>query len=356
MSRRDRRIALAGRMLWSSGLASVLGRFTQGKGIVFTLHRVLPPSERAFQPNSLLEITPQFLEETILQVRRAGLEFVSLSEATKRLKAGADYKGPRFVALTFDDGYRDNLDVAYPILKRHEVPFTVFITSGFCDRTSELWWVALERLIERQSKLVLLDGQPVLSLDCADICAKNAAFHRARAFLMHEVDEARQRRIIRETAHHYGLDLKALAAELVLSWEELRAWNRESLVSFGAHTVSHPALERLDPAAIHAEVAQGVQRMTDELGSKPTAFAYPYGFEQAADHRAFEVLRSFEFDACVTTRAGTLTKSYSDKCFRLPRVSLNGHHQNAQMVSLFLTGVPFVLYDGLAWLKKRLRS
>ncbi|MDX5592611.1 polysaccharide deacetylase family protein [Pseudovibrio sp. SPO723] len=354
MNRRDKLIALAGRLLSMSGLGKVLARPTKGMGVIFTLHRVLPESDRPFQPNGMLEVTPEFLEAMILQVREEGLEFVSLTEAMERLQLGARYTGPRFVALTFDDGYRDNLEIAYPVLKHHGVPFTVFITSGFCDRSSEIWWVALERLIADRDVFELHDDVVLSSYPCCTVEEKQAAFTEARHFLMNEVDENAQRRILRATAGYYDFDLKALCEELVLSWEELREWGNDPLVSFGAHTATHAALERLDETQLKQEVLGGVDRMVAELGMAPKHFAYPYGFAGAADQKAFSVLRSLGYDCCVTTRPGMIKASHYSGREQLPRVSLNGYHQSREMVSLFLTGLPFALYNLVSKLRGKI--
>src|SRR5262245_65253684 len=104
--------------LYFSGAHRMLRPLLVGVGAILTLHHVRPPRADAFQPNRLLEVTPQFLEAVIRRIRRSGTEIVSLDEMHRRLVEG-DFRR-RFVCLTFDDGYRDNLRFAYPILKAHQ--------------------------------------------------------------------------------------------------------------------------------------------------------------------------------------------------------------------------------------------
>ena len=117
----------------------------QGRGAILTLHHVRPAPATGFRPNALLEIEPDFLERVVKLVRAEGYEIVSLDEAVERL--ASHRPSPFFVVLTFDDGYRDNLDHAWPVLGRHQVPWTMFVTPGFADRTARLWWLELEEAI-----------------------------------------------------------------------------------------------------------------------------------------------------------------------------------------------------------------
>ncbi|RYF88414.1 MAG: hypothetical protein EON95_20375 [Caulobacteraceae bacterium] len=103
-------IAATGADRWGRGLA-------QGRGAILTLHHVRPATSGGFSPNGLLEITPGFLDRALTLIRAEGYDVVSLDEALARL---ADPRPGRFfVALTFDDGYRDNLDHAWPVLAKH---------------------------------------------------------------------------------------------------------------------------------------------------------------------------------------------------------------------------------------------
>ena len=122
--------------------------FVGGIGAILTLHHVRPPRPDRFQPNRLLEVTPRFFERLCRKLRRSRLDIVTLDEMHQRLIDG-DFKR-RFVCLTFDDGYRDNLQFAYPMLRKYEVPFAMYIPTSFPDRLGELWWLALETVIAQQ--------------------------------------------------------------------------------------------------------------------------------------------------------------------------------------------------------------
>src|SRR5580700_10880932 len=106
--------------IYFSGAHLLLRPFLAGVGAIVMLHHVRPARRGEFQPNRSLEVTPEFLSETIRWLRREGIEIVSLDEMHRRLTE-RDFKR-RFVCVTLDDGYRDNKTWAYPILKGHDAP------------------------------------------------------------------------------------------------------------------------------------------------------------------------------------------------------------------------------------------
>ena len=117
--------------LYHSKAHRLFAPFTQGTGLVFTLHQVRPEGvKRAFAPNRILEVTPEFLDSVLDQAEEAGLDVVSLDEAARRLTEGTDR---RFVVFTLDDGYRDNLDHAYPLFKKRNLPMTIYVPTDYPD-------------------------------------------------------------------------------------------------------------------------------------------------------------------------------------------------------------------------------
>src|SRR5215510_9255084 len=188
MSRRTTRFLKVGlSALHYSGADSMIAPFTRGIGAIFMLHHVNPEKPARFEPNRILKVTPQFLELAIRQVRRSGFEIVSLDEAHFRLIEG-DYGKP-FVCFTFDDGYRDNLEHAYPVFKRHNLPFAIYVPTEYADGWGDLWWLALEKVIARVEALSVKLGGVQRRLRCATPTTKDAAFQTIYGWLR-SIDEA----------------------------------------------------------------------------------------------------------------------------------------------------------------------
>lgn len=130
--------------LYHTGAHRLLAPYTQGVGVIFTLHHVRPESgePKAFAPNRILEITPDFLDSVLDQVTEAGLDVISLDEAVERLASDNE---KRFVCFTFDDAYRDNPEYAYPLFKQRGLPFTLYVPTDYPDGNGELWWFGAGR-------------------------------------------------------------------------------------------------------------------------------------------------------------------------------------------------------------------
>ncbi|XYK81449.1 MAG: polysaccharide deacetylase family protein [Labrenzia sp.] len=347
MSIRQTAITNAFRVLQTTGLSQLFAPFTQGCGAVFMLHRVRPARSGGFQPNRHLEISPEFLRSTVERIRANGYKIIALDEAVDLLKSG--YGRERYAVLTFDDGYRDNLEYALPVLRELGAPFTVFVASGLVDRSSELWWLALELIIAANDQIVF-SSDPDEPTVCESVDEKCSCFNRLVAHLKNDVSEADQRAIIRALSSQYGIDLAQLADQEMMTWDEVRELASDPLVTIGAHTHDHFALARLTEEAARQDIEKGLERLEAELGQRPKHFAYPYGKHNAVDAVSAEVVGKFGFASAVTTFPGVLQSASARDLMLLPRVSLNGVYQDPAFVDQYLTGAPFALYRAAKWL------
>jgi peptidoglycan/xylan/chitin deacetylase (PgdA/CDA1 family) len=311
-------------------------------GFVVTLHHVDPALAAAFAPNAHLSITPDFLDRFISRFKARGWRFVAVSDL---LRLGSD--DPRRIAVTLDDGFRDNAQHAWPAFRRHAAPFTIFVCPGFCDRTAELWWEALERIIAGTDALSLPGEGPAETLLTRTPAEKARAFTQWATWLTTAADEARQRRVMRALAESYGLDLAALARGLVMDWDEVRAIAADPLCTIGAHTMTHAALGRLPAQAAFAEMKESADRIEAEIGRRPETIAFPYGYAAAASAREAELAEQAGFAASFTTRPGCIRRAGGRH--GLPRVSVNGLFQNVGSLEALLN-------PGLWALKSRIRK
>jgi peptidoglycan/xylan/chitin deacetylase (PgdA/CDA1 family) len=331
--------------LYFSGMHQMMQPLLGGIGSILTLHHVRPARANRFQPNRLLEITPEFLEKLLRRLRRSRRDIVSLDEMHQRLVGGES--GRRFVCITFDDGYRDNLRWAYPLLKKYETPFGLYIPTSFPDRIGELWWTALEAVIAKNSRIGLtIDGKDRF-FECGSIREKRQLYDEVYSWLRSMKSEAELRKVVRDLAARHGVDMATVCADECMDWDELNQIAADPLCTIGAHTVNHVMLKKLDTdQAVRAEMEQSRAVIEAALGKRPQHFAFPVGDPTSAGPREFRIAAELGFKTAVTTRPGVIFRKHREHLTALPRISVNGEFQRSRYVKVLMSGSATAMWNG----------
>jgi peptidoglycan/xylan/chitin deacetylase (PgdA/CDA1 family) len=332
--------------LYLSGIHRLARHLVSGAGAILTFHRVRPASDGAFQPNRTLEITPAFLDELITSLSASDIDIVSMDEVYERLVAGGEASRRRFVALTFDDGYRDNRSYALPVLQRHDVPFALYVVPDYADGFGRMWWVTLEGAIEHNESIEIAIGGERRVFDCSTTAAKDAAFGTLYEHIRTMPTHAESRAFVARLAEAAGVDPEEDCRALVMNWRELRSLAEDPRVTIGAHTMSHPILTQLDDDSAFAEISGSREALAAKLDRAVDHFAYPVGQPYAAGPREFALAREAGFKTAVTTRAGVLFPAHADHLTALPRISVNGAFQSLHYIDVLLSGAPTLLKNG----------
>ena len=329
--------------LYFTGAHRLLRPLVGGVGAILTLHHVRPPRPDAFQPNRLLEVTPAFLEDVLRVLRAADIEVITLDEMHRRLTE-RDFRR-RFVCLTFDDGYRDNLRYALPILQKYQAPFTLYIPTSFPDRVGELWWLTLEHAIARHDRISLvMDGRD-RRYECDTPEAKYELYELIYWWLRRFESEDDLRAAVRDLGTRYGVDNAALCDELCMTWSEIDEIAADPLATIGAHTVNHVMLRKAGDDAVRSEMQQSAAVIEAALGKRPTHFSYPVGDKTSAGAREFRIAAELGFKTAVTTRPGVLFPEHVAHMTALPRISLNGEYQQTRYAKVLVSGAATALWN-----------
>lgn len=331
-------------VLYYSGASRLLRSVFQGMGAIFMLHHVKPGGglQSGFAPNSILEVTPEFLDQVIRMVKERGYDLLSLKAALDRLDAGEP--AAPFAVFTLDDAYRDNLVHALPVFRRHNCPFTIFASPAIQDGTCELWWRGLEAVIAGSTELkVDIAGEHAVFATVTD-AQKSSAWDRIYRPLRN-MDQLSQRRWVRQFCEANRVDLEAICRAEAMTWDELRLIASDPLCEIGAHTVHHYAVAKLPEQDARRELVESADRLEAELGRRPRFFAYPYGDAGSAGARDFNLAKEAGYEAAVTTRKGLVYAAHRDHKLALPRLSLNGDYQQLRYVDVLTSGTAFALFN-----------
>lgn len=346
MSRRTTRLLRAAlTAMYYSGADGLVAPFTRGAGVIFMLHRVSAEPPRAFEPNRILKVTPEFVEQVIIHVIETGFDIVALDEVPARLAAAGSSRP--FACFTFDDGYRDNLEVALPVFRRYGVPFTVYVPADYADGRGDLWWLMLEQVVAASAPRLTVEIAGTRSVFATGTEAEKEAAFDEIYWQLRRRPEREARAVVAALADGCGFSRDRLCRETIMGWDELRELARDPLVTIGAHTLGHLALARLDEAEARREIAGSIARVEAEIGRPCRHFSYPYGCASSAGPREFALARELGVATAVTTRKGLLQPSHAEQLTALPRLSLNGDFQDLRFLKVMLSGMPFALWNAL---------
>ena len=322
-------------LLWLTGMPRLFRLLSRSRGVIFTLHRVLPEPPADFSPNAILQVQPDFLDYCLERLGDLDIDIVSLDAALERL--ASSNKGRPFVVLTFDDAYRDNLRHALPILRAHQAPFTLYVPTAFVDGVGELWWQAIEDIIARQEAVAFSEEGETEYVETRTLVQKKEAFERLY-WRLRKLPEPERLALLNDFTTGYGYDLHQQCRELIMDWQELRQFAGDPLCTIGAHTVHHYELAKLPLEQARNEMIQSVEIIEAQFGIRPAHFSYPLGGPLSCGPREFALAHELDFRTAVTTRPGGLYPHHLQTLTHLPRVSLNGYFQERRYVDVFASG------------------
>jgi peptidoglycan/xylan/chitin deacetylase (PgdA/CDA1 family) len=286
------------------------------RGIIVMMHEVNNgPEDHARELATGL--TAQSLDSIVARLRRDRWDIVTIEEALARLKH--DDSGNRFVVLSFDDGYRDTLTRALPILERHDAPFTVYVPTGAPTRDLHSWWLGLRAVFQNNDHVdIACMGT---RFECGNYEDKVEGFHRALAWVRADY---RRSRLLDDTFRHCGISLTALNEAYFMNESELRILSQHRLAKIGAHTVSHNALSLLSPAIVREEFVSNRHYLEELLNCPIVDLAYPYGEPASCGAREFALATEVGFRSAVTSCYGALLEHHWRSRCELPRVAAGG--------------------------------
>ena len=246
-------------------------------------------------------VTPQHFAEQ-MELLKKHTHPISLRELVQQLKESS--LRPRSVAITFDDGYADNLYQAKPILEKYAIPAMVFVCTGYAGK--EFWWEELARLVassQAELSALCLDvegmrfvwDQAKLSPEAGvDLRRK---FHRALYNFLLTLDVEEQNQAMNTIRSWSGVSSSKTTAR-AMTHDELMQIGDDGLIELGAHTQHHPMLPRLSLGRQKEEIVSSKQDLEALLGRRVDGFAYPNG--RATDD-AKRIVREVGFEFACTS-------------------------------------------------------
>ncbi|MFI5310990.1 MAG: polysaccharide deacetylase family protein [Gemmatimonadales bacterium] len=300
------------------------------RGVVLLYHRVAGPR----RDPQCLDVSPRNFDAHLAALARSASPLV-LDDFEARRRAGT--LPARAVAVTFDDGYADNLLAAAPVLARHRVPATVFVTTGLVGANREFWWDDAERIAF--APRLLCAPVPALSLPWSqsDGDSRGLDGDRDRWSVLETVDPTPRHRLYRSMCEALytldgsareerlaewrawaGVPVEARPSHRTVTLAELRALAGATGVSIGAHSMTHPVLARLAREDQRRELEESRASLARSLERAVPSVAYPFGTRAEVSRATTEAARDAGFDFAMANESLSAWR-WSSR-WRVPRV------------------------------------
>ena len=333
-------------VITTTGIHNIFKKHYGGLGHMLMFHRIIPDSNLKRVHNHLsLEITPEHLEKIINFFIKRNYCFLSIDQLYDGFKKGI-FPDKKFVVFTFDDGYRDNLEIAYPIFKKYEIPFTVYVTTGIPNKTAILWWYILEDMLLKMNEVQFCwDGKEYFYNSRTSV-EKEKAFELIQTFIHQNFTLDNYLELFGTVFKDFQSDLTLNSSILGMNWDEIRRLNEDPLVTIGAHTINHFNLSRLPDEVLKSEILESKNELEKQLGQPIKHFAYPFGKPNHASVREFECAYDLGFNTAITTNMGNLFKENGQILCSLPRININ-RVTSEHVLKMQTSGLlPFIINKG----------
>ena len=292
-----------------SPLINLFGSPWKGKGAILVYHRVVKDEEIEEDLELGLTVSCSNFEKHIKEIK-SKYKICSMDEFVRNLKK----KNNEFmVAITFDDGYKDNLYQALPILTKYEAPASIYVTTRFLNQEVDIWWYELGEVIQNRKEInfkyqekkfnFLLDNKKRKFLAYQNLMKLFKSLKiDAQNELMEKITNTKKRK-------NYS--------HICLNSEEILMLEKNPLITINSHGHNHQNLKILSDDEVKYEITKSLEVLENLINRKVKHFAYPFGGKDQVSTREYNVIEDMNFDSAVI---GSVYPIKDCNFFSLPRI------------------------------------
>ena len=281
-------------------------------GAILMLHRINVPNTNGIWYNQHLKLSPQTFREMVKYAREQKCKFVSMDEMAEAIRRKKKVR--RWIAVTLDDGYRDNYQNGADVFHSLNVPYTIYVCTKLVEGRMLYWWEILEQLVLSQEHITLNDGR---TFNCTTKEEKELAFLEIREIII-KLPQDNLEEHLKQLFVNYDIDCQYGNQDLGLTWEQIRELGKEPLATIGNHTYSHKAFTGCTDEEICADINQADTEMLNKTGIKMQHFAFPFGEAIAVSAHDIELAKLLGFKTSATTKEEFVR--YNTNPLDLPRL------------------------------------
>jgi peptidoglycan/xylan/chitin deacetylase (PgdA/CDA1 family) len=269
--------------------------------VIWNYHRIGSAAGNPFD-DGVFSATAEELAKHLRYLKK-NFRLITMEEFLRGMETGFAFLGGAAAMVTFDDGYRDNFELALPVLKDVGVPATFFLPTEFLESRKLPWWDRIAYVVKKtKEERIRLEYPVEVEIDLGggreEAIQRIIAIYKSAAAM----EDGRFFASL-ESAAKVDVDEAGLARGLFMDWEQTRKLVAAGM-SIGAHTHTHPILARLAESQQRWELAESKRILEDRLNLKIAAFAYPVGSIGAFSETTKEVVRECGYRAAFSFYGG----------------------------------------------------
>jgi peptidoglycan/xylan/chitin deacetylase (PgdA/CDA1 family) len=287
-------------LFYYSGLIYPASRLERNRIVILNYHRIRTPEVPG---DSLLDegVFGPTQSEFERQVKwlKQNFDLLSESELLNMVRKSDTHPG-RYAAITFDDGYRDNYDLAYPVLSAHAAPAIFFVCPGIIESRRLGWWDVIAYLVKKSEKEAITvkgDTLPLGSQKCTTISKLDDWMKRRK--------RVETKNLLEELAVACGVSFPdgALQDAQLMTWPQVREVSANG-VAIGSHTKWHPVLATLSEDEQREELVTSKAELEQQLGCPVRTLAYPVGGYQHFTPATMRIARECGYEGAFSFQTG----------------------------------------------------
>jgi peptidoglycan/xylan/chitin deacetylase (PgdA/CDA1 family) len=288
--------------------------------IILVYHRIVDDRSRYLKKGAVVHHHVKDFKREVLYLKRS-FQILSMDEVVDRIKSGMGFRRPS-IAITFDDGYLDNYTLAYPVLKKHGVPATIYLTTSLVGTPDRIWTdqigLAFLETPKDHFSFSELFGDKTVPIKTKE--EKEEANSDVSELLKLRSDGKRKELMQKlfETLEVNESVGRNCGERMMLNWDEVQEMRKDG-VTMGSHSHTHPILSRMSIQKAKDEILKSKKVLEENVDIEVKHFSFPNGREEDFSEELRDYCREIGFESVCSVTYGTNDASEKN-LFSLKRV------------------------------------
>ena len=307
-----------------SFLVNLIGYPWKGKGAILMYHRILPDKDMDKDLNLGMAVSSSNFYKHMEAIKKK-YQLCTINELIEGSK-----NNKFMVAITFDDGYKDNLIHALPILEEHKIPASIYITTKFLEKKVNMWWYELKETIDKETSLNFDFENRNFNFKLKNNKQKNLAYKSLRKILIN-LNLDKQILLLEKITKKKE---RKNFSDICLRPDDIEILDNNPLITIGCHSHNHLNLKILSENEIIFEIKKSLDILQNLLKHEISHFSYPYGGNGEVSNREYKIVKNLKFASAVTGKIFPIKKCNP---YELPRIYV-GTNISEKMLINHLSG------------------